>query len=94
MALYLVQHGKSLPKDIDPEKRLSEEGIAEVEKIAQAAKGYKIPVSLPGRSKRRSSVFRTEGKPFQRWEVDGGCRRRKQGVCGSDKKTWVQGERA
>jgi len=29
MALYLVQHGKSLPKDKDPQKGLSEEGIIE-----------------------------------------------------------------
>jgi phosphohistidine phosphatase len=29
MSLFLVQHGKSLPKDVDPEKGLSEEGIKE-----------------------------------------------------------------
>lgn len=44
MALYLVQHGKSLTKDIDPEQGLSEEGIAETRRIAQAAKGYPIQV--------------------------------------------------
>ena len=29
MALYLVQHGKSLPKDIDPDQGISETGRAE-----------------------------------------------------------------
>ncbi len=46
MALFLAQHGKSLSKDIDPEQGLSEEGIMEVERIAQVAKGYKAPVAL------------------------------------------------
>ena len=45
MALYLVQHGKSLPKDLDPEKGLSEEGRQEVAKIAETAKFYGIHVS-------------------------------------------------
>ncbi len=40
MAIYLVQHGKSLSKDIDPEKGLSEEGISEVQRIAEVAAGY------------------------------------------------------
>jgi phosphohistidine phosphatase len=45
MALFLVQHGKSLPKDKDPSKGLSEEGIAETEHIAEVAKGYGVTVS-------------------------------------------------
>ena len=45
MALLLVQHGKSLPKDKDPAKGLSEEGILEVEHIAGIAKKYGINVS-------------------------------------------------
>jgi len=44
MRLYLVQHGKSLPKDKDPEQGLSAEGVAEVERIAQKAKGHNINV--------------------------------------------------
>jgi phosphohistidine phosphatase len=44
MALYLVQHGKSLPKDIDPDQGLSDQGIAETEKIAATAKNYAINV--------------------------------------------------
>jgi phosphohistidine phosphatase len=45
MALYIVQHGKSLPKDIDPEKGLSDEGRAEVEHIAEDAKNYGVRVT-------------------------------------------------
>jgi phosphohistidine phosphatase len=40
MAVYLVQHGKSLPKDIDPERSLSDEGISEVGLIAGVAANY------------------------------------------------------
>ncbi len=44
MALFLVQHGISAPKDIDPEKGLSDFGREQTNRIAQVAKGYKIPV--------------------------------------------------
>ncbi|MFT5701246.1 MAG: phosphohistidine phosphatase [Desulforhopalus sp.] len=44
MAIFLVQHGLSAPKDIDPEKGLSDFGREETNRIAQVAKGYKIPV--------------------------------------------------
>jgi len=45
MALYVVQHGKSLPKTDDPEKGLSEEGKRETDRIAEVARGYDVPVS-------------------------------------------------
>jgi phosphohistidine phosphatase len=45
MALYLVQHGQSLPKDKDPQKGLSEEGISETKRIAEIAKGCGVPVA-------------------------------------------------
>jgi phosphohistidine phosphatase len=44
MALYLAQHGRSLPKEQDPERGLSPEGIAEVERIAGVARGYGVRV--------------------------------------------------
>ena len=44
MALYLVQHGKNLPKEIDPEQGLSERGIREVEIIAETAAAYQVAV--------------------------------------------------
>jgi phosphohistidine phosphatase len=62
MALYLVQHGKSLPKDIDPQQGLSQEGIAEVQRIAQVAKGHNIRVrqirhSTKERARRTAVLF-------------------------------------
>ena len=45
MALYLIQHGKSLSKDQDPDQGLSAEGIAETERIARIAKDEGVAVS-------------------------------------------------
>jgi phosphohistidine phosphatase len=45
MSLYLVQHGKSLPKEIDPEKPLSEEGKTSVRRVAKTVAEYHIRVS-------------------------------------------------
>lgn len=45
MALYLVQHGQCHPKDADPEKGLTEEGHAAATRIAEVAKGYRVPVT-------------------------------------------------
>ncbi len=44
MALFLVQHGISASKDMDPERGLSELGTEKTNLIAMVAKGYKIPV--------------------------------------------------
>ena len=46
MTLYLVQHGQSLPKDVDPDQGLSDEGIAESKRIADVAHGYQVKVTL------------------------------------------------
>ena len=45
MAIYLVQHGKSLSKAQDPQKGLSSQGIEDVRRIAQVAAGYGIGIS-------------------------------------------------
>jgi phosphohistidine phosphatase len=45
MAIYLVQHGKNQPKEVDPDKGLSPEGRAEVERIADVAAGYGVSVN-------------------------------------------------
>jgi phosphohistidine phosphatase len=45
MALYLVQHGRNLPKEQDSEQPLSDEGRAEVERIAEVAAGYRVHVA-------------------------------------------------
>jgi phosphohistidine phosphatase len=46
MALYLIQHGRSLTKEQDPEQGLSGEGVSDVERIAGVAKGYGVHVTL------------------------------------------------
>ncbi len=68
MALYLVQHGKSLPKDIDPEKGLSEEGITDVQRIAEVAAGYGCKVrrlshSGKKRALQTAEIFESALKP-------------------------------
>ncbi|MGA8239211.1 MAG: phosphohistidine phosphatase SixA [Desulfobacterales bacterium] len=45
MALYLVQHGKSLSKDVDPEQGISDKGRAEVERIAAVAANYAVQIA-------------------------------------------------
>jgi phosphohistidine phosphatase len=45
MTLYLVQHGKALPKESDPERSLTEDGKAETEKTALKAKKLGLQVS-------------------------------------------------
>ena len=37
MALFLVQHGKSLPKEKDPDQGLSKDGLAETQALAELA---------------------------------------------------------
>lgn len=46
MALYLVQHGQSLPKEVDPDQGLSDVGVADTKRIADVARGYQVDVSL------------------------------------------------
>lgn len=62
MALYLVQHGKNFSKDQDPEQGLTDEGMAEVRRIAGVAKGYRIPVaairhSVKKRARQTAEIF-------------------------------------
>ncbi len=45
MALLLVQHGKSMPEEVDPGRGLSEEGISDCERIASVARGYQVRIS-------------------------------------------------
>jgi phosphohistidine phosphatase len=62
MALFLVQHGKSLPKDVDPDQGLSEEGVSETGRIANVAKDYEVNVkiikhSVKSRAQRTAEIF-------------------------------------
>ena len=45
MSIYLVQHGKSLPEHLDPDRGLSEEGRMDSKRIAGVAADYGIGVS-------------------------------------------------
>jgi len=75
MAVYLVQHGKNVPKDQDPEQPLSEEGMADVERVADLARKVNVPVthiehSPKLRAKQTAEIFERV------LEVPGGCRER------------------
>ncbi len=68
MALFLVQHGKSLPKDQDPNQSLSEEGIADSKRIASVARGYGVHVSCikhsgKKRAQQTADIFASALKP-------------------------------
>jgi phosphohistidine phosphatase len=68
MALFLVQHAKSLSKDLDPDQGLSKEGINEVERIANVAKDYSISVSkiyysTKTRARQTAKIFASTLKP-------------------------------
>lgn len=70
MTLFLVQHGKSLPKDVDPQKGLSDQGSAEVTRIADAAKGYNVQVgsichSGKTRARQTAEIFASALEPKQ-----------------------------
>ena len=60
MALFLVRHGKSLPKDKDAAKGLSEEGILEIEHIAGVAKKYGVNVSRIMHSEKKRALQTAE----------------------------------
>lgn len=60
MALYLVQHGLSASKDQDPEQGLTKTGINGVKVIAQAAKGYQVPVGTIFHSEKKRAAQTAE----------------------------------
>jgi phosphohistidine phosphatase len=68
MALFLVQHGKSLPKDVDPDKGLSDQGISEVNRIAAVAKDHQVQVdcichSGKTRARQTADIFASALEP-------------------------------
>ena len=68
MALFLAQHGKSRPKDVDPEQGLSPEGIAEVERVATSTRQQglqigRIVYSTKKRARQTAEIFATALKP-------------------------------
>ena len=68
MALYLIQHGRSLPKDQDPDQGLSEEGTAETKRIASMAQDYSVSASqirhsVKTRARQTAEIFAEALKP-------------------------------
>lgn len=68
MAIYLSQHGKSTPKDVDPERGLTTEGRAGVERVAQilAEAGVCVDVirhSGKVRAAQSADIFAAKLKP-------------------------------
>ena len=45
MRLYLVQHGAALPKDVDPDRPLSEEGHHDIERIEEYLSTHKVELA-------------------------------------------------
>jgi phosphohistidine phosphatase len=77
MSIMLVQHGKNVSRDVDPEKGLSEEGISEVERIAEVAGGYGVKMekvfhSGKKRAKQTADIFiRSLNPDLAAEEIDG-----------------------
>ncbi len=44
MRLYIVQHGDAVPKDINPERPLSDRGRADIERLAEWLSGLDVQV--------------------------------------------------
>jgi phosphohistidine phosphatase len=67
MALYLVQHGKSLPRESDSDPGLSEQGMADVQRIAEVARGYGVRVAkvLHSGKKRAAQTANLMGASLQ-----------------------------
>ena len=68
MSLFLVQHGKSLSGEIDPEQGLSEEGVSESKRIAEVAGCYNVKVtqikhSVKKRARQTAEIMADTLKP-------------------------------
>jgi phosphohistidine phosphatase len=79
MAIFLVQHGKSLAKDQDPEQGLSRQGIDDVERIAAVAQGYDVHVesivhSGKKRARQTAEIFASALKPAESIEEKDGLK--------------------
>ena len=60
MKLYLVQHAKAAPKEVDPERPLTEEGLRDVERIAQFVKPLSLCVGYLWHSGKKRAVQTAE----------------------------------
>ena len=60
MLLYLVQHGKCHPEEVDPERGLTGEGICDVTRIAETAATYGVSISLIRHSGKKRALQSAE----------------------------------
>ena len=70
MAIYLSQHGRSAPKEVDPERGLTPEGRVEVERVAKALADAGISVDVifhsgKLRAAQTAELFANELKPME-----------------------------
>ncbi len=45
MRLYIVQHGDSLPKDVDPDRPLSDQGRADIQRLSEWLSNHNVRIS-------------------------------------------------
>lgn len=45
MRLYLVQHGAAVPKDLDPDRPLSDQGRADIQRLLESLANRKVQVA-------------------------------------------------
>jgi phosphohistidine phosphatase len=60
MRLYLVRHGEALPKEVDPDRGLSNEGRQEAEKVAALLKRQAIEVEAVWESGKKRATQTAE----------------------------------
>jgi len=63
MRLYLVQHGDSLPKDVDPDRPLSDRGRADIQRLTDWLSSHDVQIvqilhSGKTRAKETAEIFR------------------------------------
>ena len=68
MRLLLVQHGKALSKDVDPEQGLSPDGMSQVSRIAEVAKGYRVRVDIIRHSGKKRARQNRRTLPRRPWD--------------------------
>lgn len=58
MKLYLVQHGDALPKAVDPDRPLSDQGRADIARVAAFLNGHLAPARIvhSGKTRARQSA--------------------------------------
>lgn len=74
MKIYLVQHGKAVAKEVEPERPLTEEGISDVQRVGRALKHAGVEVkrvihSGKLRAQQTAEILATEISPMLQLET-------------------------